>query len=48
VIDEHTAIAEAAVERKADQAGALLMTHIERSAQNLRRLIVADLPTEAD
>lgn len=48
VIDEHTAIAEAAVERKADQAGALLMTHIERSAENLRRLIVADLPTEAD
>ncbi|WP_417725340.1 GntR family transcriptional regulator [Salipiger sp.] len=47
VIDEHTAIAEAAVERRADDAAALLTRHIERSTDNLRRLITADLPTEA-
>lgn len=44
VIDEHTAIAEAAVERRADDAAELLCRHIERSTNNLRRLIAADLP----
>ena len=44
VIDEHTAIAQAAVERRADDAAALLTKHIERSTNNLRRLISADLP----
>lgn len=47
VIDEHTAIAEAAVTRQADRAAALLTGHIERSTANLRRLIAADLPAEA-
>lgn len=47
VIDEHTAIAEAAVARQADRAAALLTAHIERSTQNLRRLIAADLPPDA-
>jgi GntR family carbon starvation induced transcriptional regulator len=47
VIDEHTAIAEAAVARQADRAAALLTGHIERSTQNLRRLIAADLPPSA-
>lgn len=47
VIDEHAAIAEAAVAREADRAAALLTGHIERSTQNLRRLIAADLPPEA-
>ena len=47
VIEEHTAIAEAAVARQADKAAALLTGHIERSTNNLRRLIAADLPTEA-
>lgn len=46
VIEEHTAIAEAAVERRADDAAAILTRHIERSTGNLRRLIVADLPAE--
>lgn len=46
VIDEHTAIAQAAVERRADEATALLTTHIERSTGNLRRLIAGDLPAE--
>ncbi|MGR3366466.1 MAG: GntR family transcriptional regulator [Sagittula sp.] len=44
VIDEHTAIAQAAVERRADEACALLTGHITRSTDNLRRLIVASLP----
>lgn len=44
VIDEHTAIALAAVERRADEASALLARHIERSTNNLRLLIAADLP----
>lgn len=44
VIDEHTAIAHAAVERRPDDAAALLTRHIERSTNNLRRLISADLP----
>lgn len=44
VIDEHTAIAEAAVERRADDAAALLIRHIERSTNNLRRLISDELP----
>ncbi|MFD1797876.1 GntR family transcriptional regulator [Paracoccus aurantiacus] len=48
VIDEHAAIANAAVERRADDAAALLKAHIEGSTTNLRRLIVADLPSEAD
>lgn len=46
VIDEHTAIAKAAVERRADDACALLARHIERSTSNLRRLIAADLPAK--
>lgn len=44
VIDEHTAIAYAAIERRADEAAALLTGHITRSTSNLRRLIIADLP----
>ncbi|QDL91641.1 FCD domain-containing protein [Paroceanicella profunda] len=44
VIDEHTAIAHATVERRADDACALLTGHITRSTDNLRRLIGADLP----
>lgn len=44
VIDEHTAIATAAVERRADDATDLLRQHIERSTNNLRRLIIAELP----
>jgi GntR family transcriptional regulator, carbon starvation induced regulator len=44
VIDEHTAIAHAAVERRPDDAAALLTKHIERSTNNLRRLIAAELP----
>ncbi|GGA61957.1 GntR family transcriptional regulator [Pelagibacterium lentulum] len=44
VIDEHTAIAQAAVERRANDAAALLARHIERSTNNLRLLISADLP----
>ena len=44
VLDEHTAIATAAVERRADDAAGLLARHIERSTNNLRLLIVADLP----
>lgn len=47
VIDEHTAIALAAVERRADDAAALLARHIERSTNNLRRLISDDLPAAA-
>jgi GntR family carbon starvation induced transcriptional regulator len=46
VIEEHTAIAEAAVDRRADDAAAILVRHIERSTDNLRRLIGADLPVE--
>ncbi len=46
VIEEHIAIAEAAVERRAEDAAAILAAHIERSTANLRRLIVADLPAE--
>lgn len=46
VIDEHTAIAEAAVQRRPDDATALLCGHIERSTNNLRRLIAADLPMD--
>jgi DNA-binding GntR family transcriptional regulator len=44
VIDEHIAIAQAAVERNADDATGLLARHIERSTNNLRRLISDDLP----
>jgi len=44
VIDEHTAIALAAVERRPGDATALLAKHIERSTNNLRRLISDDLP----
>lgn len=47
VIDEHTAIAEAAVARRADEAATLLTSHIERSTNNLRPLIAGDLPPEA-
>ncbi len=47
VIDEHVAIADAAVARRADQAAARLAAHIERSTANLRRLIAADLPADA-
>ena len=48
VIDEHTAIANAAVERRADDAAELLCRHIERSTDNLRRLIAADLPAVSE
>jgi len=44
VIEEHSAIAAAAVERDPDEASALLSEHIRRSTENLRRLIAADLP----
>jgi GntR family carbon starvation induced transcriptional regulator len=46
VIEEHTAIAQAAVERRADDAAALLTRHIARSTNNLRRLIADDLPAD--
>jgi DNA-binding GntR family transcriptional regulator len=48
VIDEHTAIAQAAVERRADDAAALLCRHIERSTNNLQRLIASDLPRDSE
>lgn len=48
VTQEHVAIANAAVERRADDAAALLSEHIEASTINLRRLIAADLPPKAD
>lgn len=44
VIEEHSAIAAAAVERDPDEASELLSEHIRRSTENLRRLIAADLP----
>ncbi|MEE2951855.1 DNA-binding transcriptional regulator, GntR family [Fulvimarina manganoxydans] len=47
VIEEHTAIAEAAVARQADRAASLLTGHIERSTNNLRHLIAAALPKDA-
>ncbi|MEN3794722.1 FCD domain-containing protein [Fulvimarina sp. MAC3] len=47
VIEEHTAIAEAAVARQGDRAAALLTGHIERSTNNLRALIAAALPKDA-
>ncbi|HMQ95009.1 MAG TPA: GntR family transcriptional regulator [Amaricoccus sp.] len=48
VIDEHTAIAEAAVERRVDDAANLLCGHIERSTTNLQRLVAAGLPKEPE
>ena len=47
VIDEHTAIAEAAVDRQADVACDLLLAHIRRSTDNLRHLIASELPGES-
>lgn len=47
VIDEHTQIANLAVERKVDEASKLLCSHITRSTKNLRKLIVDSLPREA-
>jgi GntR family transcriptional regulator, carbon starvation induced regulator len=44
VTDEHIAIADAAVQRRADQAVALLKDHIRLSTENLRRLIAQTLP----
>jgi GntR family carbon starvation induced transcriptional regulator len=44
VTDEHIAIAEAAVQRRADEAVALLKDHIRLSTDNLRRLIAQSLP----
>lgn len=44
VIDEHTAIAEAAVDRRSDEACDLLRAHITRSTGNLRHLIADALP----
>ncbi|MGO4854780.1 GntR family transcriptional regulator [Phaeovulum sp. W22_SRMD_FR3] len=44
VIAEHTAIAQAAVERRAEDAAALLAAHIQASTNNLRPLIAAELP----
>jgi GntR family transcriptional regulator, carbon starvation induced regulator len=43
VTDEHIAIAEAAVQRRADNAVALLRSHIQASTDNLRRLIAKSL-----
>jgi DNA-binding GntR family transcriptional regulator len=48
VIDEHSAIAHAAIDRHADQAAALLTTHIQRSTDNLTRLIKDTLPEGSD
>lgn len=48
VIEEHIAIAEAAVERRTEDAAAILTRHIERSTSNLRVLIAADLPAESN
>ena len=44
VIDEHTAIATAAIDRQVDKATTLLTGHIRRSTENLTRLIEASLP----
>jgi GntR family transcriptional regulator, carbon starvation induced regulator len=44
VTAEHVAIAEAAVQRRADEAVALLRDHIRQSTNDLRRLIAQSLP----
>ena len=44
VIEEHIAIAGAALNRQSDEAVTLLKRHIERSTANLSRLISEDLP----
>lgn len=44
VTDEHTAIAEAAVARRGDEAAALLRAHLERTAAALRALLADRLP----
>ena len=44
MIEEHTAIAEAAAGRDAERAAKLLEAHIERTGTTLRRLLTAHLP----
>ncbi len=46
VTDEHTAIAEAAVARRGDEAAALLRAHLERTAAALRALLADRLPAK--
>jgi DNA-binding GntR family transcriptional regulator len=46
VVEEHTAIAEAAVQRRADEAAEILTLHIERSVKILLRLIAKTHPEE--
>lgn len=48
VIDEHTAIADAAVNRRADEACDLLRAHIDKSSANLRRLMAGTLSATPD
>jgi len=44
MIEEHTAIAEAAAGRDAERAAKLLEAHIERTGTTLRKLLTAHLP----
>jgi len=48
VVEEHAAIAEAAVAHDADRAGALLKRHIERTGTNLLRHLQSALAPTAD
>ncbi len=48
VVDEHTAIADAAVNRDTERACELLSKHIKRSTENILRLIAHDLPGGQD
>ncbi len=47
VVEEHTAIAAAAVERRADEAAKILKVHIDRSVKILLSLITEAHPSEA-
>ncbi|MCB1341277.1 MAG: GntR family transcriptional regulator [Pseudooceanicola sp.] len=44
VAEEHTAIAEAAVARRGDEAAALLERHLERTGETLRQRLTDSLP----
>ncbi len=48
VVEEHTAIAEAAVERRADEAVEILKIHIERSVKIMLRMIVENHPAAVE
>lgn len=48
VVDEHSAIAEAAVDRRADEAADMLTRHIERSVEILMELIAERHPKDAE